>query len=107
VRLWDLASRRELAKFVSGAGEIHSLAFSTDGKTIAAGSFEGVIQLWKRYVVSRQQVGTLQCHTSFLRSLTFSPDGTTLASSSMDNTLRLWKAAGFEEKVDLPVKAPR
>jgi WD40 repeat protein len=95
VRLWDVASRRETARFKGGSGMLMALAFSRDGKTIASGTFDGVIQLWN--IAARQQAGTLRGHISFVDSLAFSPDGRTLASAGMDNTLRLWKAASWEE----------
>jgi WD40 repeat protein len=94
VILWDIATLREIARFNTGA-EVTSLAFSGDGKTVAAGTFDGLIQLWN--IASRQQAATLRGHISFIASLAFSPDGRTLASSSMEGTLRLWTAPGWEE----------
>src|SRR5205823_13394717 len=95
VRLWDVATRREIAQFKGGSDSIKSIAFSEDGKTVAAGTFGGVIQLWN--VASHQQAATLQGHISFVDSLAFSPDGSTLASNGMDNTIRLWKAPTEQE----------
>jgi WD40 repeat protein len=83
---------------MSGAGLIRSLAFSRDGKTLAAGSYEGVIQLWN--IASGRQVGTLPGHISFVSSLAFSPDGTALASCSADNTLRIWKVQAANQTAD-------
>jgi WD40 repeat protein len=95
VRLWDVATRRDLAQFKGGSDRIMSIAFSEDGKTVAAGTFDGPIQLWN--VASRQQAATLRGHISFVDSLAFSPDGSTLASSGMENTIRLWKAPSRQE----------
>src|SRR5205814_1121512 len=58
VRLWDVATRHQIAQFKGGADEIKSVAFSADGKTIAAGTFDGPIQLWN--VASGQQAATLR-----------------------------------------------
>jgi WD40 repeat protein len=95
VRLWDVATRHEIARFKGGADSVISVAFSADGKTVAAGTFDGVIQLWN--VASGQQAGILQGHITFVNSLAFSPDGSALVSGGMDNTLRLWKAANLEK----------
>ena len=45
VRLWNVATRRNIATF-SGIGEILSVAFSPDGQTLASGSSNGTILLW-------------------------------------------------------------
>jgi len=84
------------------AGAVTALAFSTDGKTLAAGSFDGPIKLW--CVSARQEVGSLKGHLSRIRELAFSPDGRQLASSSYDGTVRLWTAPSFAE-IDVESKS--
>ena len=46
---------------------------------------------------TRQELGTLQGHRSFVLSVTFSPDGKFLATGSRDKTIKLWEAATDEE----------
>jgi WD40 repeat protein len=67
---------------------IHSVALSSDGQTLASGSYDQTVKLWD--IESGQCLNTLQGHTNWVRSVTFSPDGRTLASGSSDNTVRLW-----------------
>jgi WD40 repeat protein len=65
-----------------------SIAYSPDGRTIAASTSSGEIRLWRlsdgRY--------SLIClgHTNWVRAIEFSPDGRYLASSSDDRTIQLW-----------------
>jgi len=82
------------------AGDVKAVAFSPDGKTLAAGSFSGSIELWS--VPGRQQFGSLKGHLSGIAHLEFSPDGRTLLSTSYDGTMRLWTAPGFNETDALP-----
>lgn len=66
---------------------LHSLTFSPDGKTLAAGSNNKII-LWDAN--SWQELRTLEGHSDIVSSVKFSPDGRTLASGSADGTIILW-----------------
>jgi WD40 repeat protein len=73
-------------------GPVYSVAFSPDGKTLAAGSADGTVGLWD--VATGQQIGDpLAAPGGPVYSVAFSPDGKTLAAGSADGTIRLWDVA--------------
>jgi WD40 repeat protein len=76
--------------FTQSFGGIQSVAFSPDGKLLAAGDSNGQIRLLR--VEDGQPVFTLQGHGKnlWLTSVNFSPDGQKLVSGSFDQTVRLW-----------------
>ena len=80
----------DLAKsvFAETFGGVMSVAFSPDGKLLAAGDTKGEIRLYR--VADGQQLLLYQGHTNWIPSLAFSPDGRILASSSTDYTVKLW-----------------
>jgi WD40 repeat protein/transcriptional regulator with XRE-family HTH domain len=74
--------------FLETFGPILAIAFSPDGRLLAAGTANGEIRLWQ--VVDYRQLLVCEGHTDWVKSLAFSPDGRRLASGSVDQTIRLW-----------------
>src|SRR5262249_31378790 len=67
------------------------LAFSPDGGTVAAGSWEGQIYLWSTADGERRL--SIDAHQNRVAALEFNRAGTLLASVAWDSTFRLWDAA--------------
>ncbi|KAL4787985.1 WD40-repeat-containing domain protein [Aspergillus varians] len=67
---------------------VRSVAFSSDGSTLASGSDDTTIKLWD--VNTGKGLQTLTSHLSWVKSVTFSSEGSTLASGSYDTTIKLW-----------------
>jgi WD40 repeat protein len=86
--LWDVASGSMQRMLVWDAAEGVSVSFSTDGTTIASGSYDGSIHL--RRVRDGMVTHTLVGHTDRVTDIAFSPGGRMLASASWDRTIKLW-----------------
>lgn len=69
------------------AGRFAAVAFSPDGKTLAAANTCGVIQLWD--TTKGTPAGTLTDLQTLVR-LAFSPDGKTLVATSWEGGATLW-----------------
>ena len=90
MKLWDVATRTNIATLQGHTDGVNSVSFSPDGTTFAAagGVFDDTLELWN--VATHTNIATLRGHTDSVSSVSFSPDGTTLASGSSDNTVKLW-----------------
>ena len=91
VKLWDVATRRQIATLKGHRSQVSSVSFSPDGTLLASGSWDRTVKLWD--VATRRQIATLEGHWSWVRSVSFSPDGTLLASGSSNFTVILWDVA--------------
>ncbi|MBT3266669.1 hypothetical protein HN371_05910 [Candidatus Poribacteria bacterium] len=89
VRLWDIATRSEVAN-LNALGRSRAIAFSPDGRILASVGYGNNTRLWD--VASRQEIATVGGHRyPYIYTLEFSPDGTLLASGG-DGVL-LWRVA--------------
>ena len=73
---------------VGHSNAVTSVAFSPDGQTLASGSEDKTIEMWKLEAGKRWY--TLTGHSDWVTCVTFSPDGRTLASSGRDRTIHIW-----------------
>jgi WD40 repeat protein len=92
LKLWDLATGREIREFKGHSEEVTSVAISPDGKTALSGSGDSRLKLWD--LATGREIRTFQGGTG---RVAITPDGKTALSSSNHNTLRLWDLATGDE----------
>ena len=68
-----------------------SLALSSDGALLAAGTSNGAVWLWR--VADRTPLATLEGHAGGVFGVSLSADGQLVASASEDGALRLWETS--------------
>jgi hypothetical protein len=88
VRLWDVATGREIRRFDGHAWQVSSAAFSADCRTLATGSADRTIRLWE--VMTGKERRVFRGHDGGISSVSFSRDGGRLASASSDGTVLVW-----------------
>jgi WD40 repeat protein len=76
--------------FTDQTWRIWGLAFSPDGRRLAATSQEGSVQVWD--LATGQVVLNLIGHEGETVTVAYSSDGQRLATSGRDGTVRVWEA---------------
>jgi eukaryotic-like serine/threonine-protein kinase len=94
-RLWDVATRQELAVFRGHTHVVNGLAFSPDGTRVATASLDKTARVWD--ADSGQEVRTLRGHNDMVSHVLFTADGNRVITASWDGTMKVWNASSEPE----------
>ena len=95
VRLWDVATGRELRTFTGHTNGVECVALSPDGKLALSGSSDNTLRLWD--VATGRELRTFTGQTEGFDCVALSPDGRLALSGGGDNAVRLWDVATGRE----------
>ena len=92
IMLLEAETGRLIRTLTGHAWGVWSLAWSPNGRTLAAGEdfTGGHMAIWE--VAAGRLLQILNDHTNTVHSLAWSPDGCRLLSGSWDNSVRVWRA---------------
>jgi RNA polymerase sigma factor (sigma-70 family) len=96
VRLWEIATGKELRRFTAVRGQgsrmcwVSSIAFSSDGKFLAAGTMNGLgeVVIWE--LATGKESRPLRQGRAGVVSIAFSPKDKVLAAGTQDGLIHLW-----------------
>ena len=91
VRIWHLASERQVGRLAGAEGTLWTIALSPDGTRLAAAGEDRIIRIWQ--LGSQAPPLKLRGHERNVWDIAFSPDGRRIASGSFDNSARIWDSA--------------
>src|SRR5262249_53265296 len=103
VKLWNIATGRELVTLKGHTGFVTNVAFSPDGQSLASSSWDQTVRLWDSK--TGKELLTLRGHSLVTEGLSFSPDGKRLATSAVNRPLpeerpsevKIWDLANGRE----------
>jgi RNA polymerase sigma factor (sigma-70 family) len=95
VRLWEVATGKELLKLEGHTEGVYSLAFLAGGKQAVSGSADGTIRLWD--LETGKELKRYEGHEGTVYGLDVSRDGKLLLTGGEDSTVRLWDTESGKE----------
>ncbi|WP_328473354.1 hypothetical protein OHA21_12280 [Actinoplanes sp. NBC_00393] len=103
VTVWPVDGRTGPQVYRGPEQTYTSVAFSPEGRRIAAGTNERTIRMWD--VTDRTNSLALRGHKNPVLDLAFSPDGRRLVSGSQDSTVRVWDTTGAADPATVTLPA--
>jgi WD40 repeat protein len=96
IQVWDASRLSNIATIRGHHGQVTSIAFSSDGSQIVAGSEDGTVRI-RPVASSEEQLAPIPGHDARVNQVVFSSDGSRLVSGSDDKTVRIWDSLTCEE----------
>lgn len=90
IRVWDVASQKQLYTLEGTPSPVQSLAFHPRGQRLVSIGQDRMIRLWD--VATRQEILDFEEHIGNLRHVAFSSDGRSLAGAGL-GVVRVWQAS--------------
>jgi serine/threonine-protein kinase len=91
ISIWDVLTEKVTDdKLLFSSGEVSRLAWSPDGKLLAAGGANGAVQVW---ALPEKTARTLSTDKQEITALAFSPDSRSLATANNGGTVLVWDLA--------------
>ena len=109
VRIWDIASGKEIRAFPAHAHEVAAIAFSRDGKMLASSGYDKTLRIFD--VATGKQLHSLTGSTPhYVEYAVFTPDGKRVVSCGTEGegtnfgvrnwTVRVWDVASGKQLLE-------
>ncbi len=94
IKLWEVATGREIRSYLGNSGDITFLTFNQTGKYLASIDLDHSLKIWE--VASSKEIRTIVIPDDRIISATFSPDGN-IITGLKENHAILWDFETGEE----------
>jgi WD40 repeat protein len=88
IRLFDIATGRRVLHIEGKKGDFRAVAFSPDGRLLAAVNGGGLVRVW--VALTGQELLRFEGHGAEVNGLAVRPDGQGLATARSDGTVLVW-----------------
>jgi WD40 repeat protein len=103
IKLWDVASTKELRTLKDHSDCVYGLSFHPDGTLLASGAADRTVKVWQ--VASGKLLYTLGESTDWIYAVAWNPDGRHLAGAGVDKSIRVWRTGSEKGRIESSVFA--
>ena len=89
MKLWSLASGREVHQFDGHTQTVRGVAFTRDGRFAVSASEDGTVKVWE--LATGKEIRTFTGHAAAVTGIAMSPDGHNVASAGADGSVKIWQ----------------
>jgi WD40 repeat protein len=89
IKLWDVATAKEIRTLKEHIDSIYAIAFTPDGKRLVSGAADRSVKVWD--VTTGARLYTMSEPTDGINTIALSPDGSRVAAGGLDKTIRVWR----------------
>jgi len=89
VYIWDVSGELIYELAAEGVDDAYSIAYSPDGRLLAAGYDDGLLRIWNANTGELE--ATYSGHENDIFAVAFNPDGTRIASGDEDGRVLIWR----------------
>jgi len=89
IRVWDVATGKELRTFAGHTEQVYQVLFNADEKLVLSASFDKTARIWD--FASGKELKKFDGHTDGVQGVCFGAEGRVVFTASWDKTLRKWR----------------
>ncbi|MFM6270744.1 MAG: WD40 repeat domain-containing protein, partial [Dolichospermum sp.] len=94
IKVWDLATGKELYTLTDHVNKVVDVAITPDGTKIISGSWDKTIKVWD--LATGKELYTLADHVDRVVAVAITPDGTKIISVDAE-TIKVWNSATMKQ----------
>jgi hypothetical protein len=102
VKVWDAAMGKKLHTLSDATDWVYTLAWSPDGKRLAAAGVDKSLRIWNVTPSEARLVQSAFAHEGPVLHVAYSADGQVLYSLGEDRTIKAWTTAALTERTVYP-----
>ncbi len=91
IRLWNVATGKEIGKFEGHDDDVNCVIFNSTGSSALSGGSDKTVRLWD--LDQGTELKKFEGHTNLVTCVAFSEGGSRIASGGYDGTVRIWDSS--------------
>jgi WD domain, G-beta repeat len=89
IRVWEVATGKQIRTMTGHTEQVYQVALSPDEKQVLSASYDRTVRVWD--FATGRELKKFEGHTDGVQGVCYAPDGRTAYSASWDKNIRRWR----------------